>query len=204
MDQQTEGVICEGLRRGEPQAWAKLYDSHAERLFREVGRMVGGDPADVADVVQEVFLAVARSARQFDPKRGTLWLWLLGIARNQVALYWRKRTPQLAEARRWWSSLNGRAKAWVAHNADPPAEILEAKELAVLVRATLAQLPIDYQALLTTKYLDGASAEQIAAQTRSTAEAVRAKLMRARRAFREAYLHVVHPSTVEQVGSCHE
>ena len=204
MDEHMEQVIAAGLRHGDCQAWTQLYEAYAQSLFREVSRLMGGNPADVADVVQEAFLAAARSARQFDPDRGTLWGWLLGIARNQVALYWRKRSTHLAQARRWWAGLNGSAKDWLAGSADPPAEILAAKELAVLVRATLAELPADYQALLTARYLDEASAEQIAGRTSSTADAVRAKLMRARRSFREAYLKVVRHDSNESSEANHE
>jgi hypothetical protein len=44
MDEQTEHAISAGLQRGDPQAWAQLYDAHAERLFREVSRWMGGQP----------------------------------------------------------------------------------------------------------------------------------------------------------------
>ena len=204
MDERMEQVIAAGLREGDCQAWTQLYEAYAQPIFREVSRLMGGNPADVADVVQEAFLAAARCARQFDSSRGTLWLWLLGIARNQVALYWRKRSTRLAQARRWWASLNGSAKDWLAGSADPPAEILATKELAVLVRATLAELPADYQVLLTARYLDDASAEQIASRTGSTGDAVRAKLVRARRSFREAYLKIVHHDSNEAIEASHE
>ena len=58
--------IAAGLRRGSRQAWSALYETYAERLWREVARLMGGNAADVADVVQEVFLAAARSAGKFD------------------------------------------------------------------------------------------------------------------------------------------
>ncbi len=35
-------------------------------------------------------LAAARSARGYDSSRGSLWMWLSGIARNSVALHFRK------------------------------------------------------------------------------------------------------------------
>lgn len=189
MDEQTERIAL-GLQRGDPCAWSQLYDAYAERLLHEVRRLMGGGSADVADVLQETLLAAAKSARQFEPGRGTPWNWLLGIARNQVALYWRKHSSQLAQARKWWASLNGSAEAWLTGQVDPPAKLLESQELALLVRATLAQLSADYQGLLTARYLDGMPAEQIAVRTGSTAEAVRAKLVRARQAFREAYLRM--------------
>jgi len=203
MDEHMEQSIAAGLRQGDCRAWAQLYEACAQPLFREVGRLMGNHPADVADVVQETFLAAARSARQFDDTRGTLWLWLLGIARNQVALHWRKHSARLEQARRWWAGLNGQAKAWVVQNADPPVEVLAAQELATLVRATLAELPAGYQALLTARYLDGASAEDLASRTGSTVEAIRSKLLRARRSFREVYLKVARQDSYEQSEAGH-
>ena len=72
-------------------------------------------------------------------------------------------------------------------------EILESKELAELVRQTLLKLPPHYQDLLTSRYFDGESAVQIAADTDSSADAVRAKLMRARKAFRDELTRLTRP-----------
>ena len=68
-----------------------------------------------------------------------------------------------------------------------PADALAASETALLVRAALSELPADYEMLLTAKYLDGESVEEIAKRERSTEVAVRSKLARARQAFREAF-----------------
>jgi RNA polymerase sigma-70 factor (ECF subfamily) len=187
MDELTEQVAA-GLQRGSPQAWSKLYRTYSERLWREVARLIGPNAADVPDVVQEVFLAAAKSARQFDPARGSLWAWLMGIARREVALRYRKQASRLENARRWWGTLDGSAKHWVAGSGDAPLDVLESRELGSLVRATLLELSDDYQMLLTRKYLDGASGEEIARETDGTSEGVRAKLMRARRAFRKVFL----------------
>ena len=187
MPDETEGIAA-GLRRGSRQAWAALYGTYAERLWREVARLTGGTATDVADVVQEVILAAAKGARHFDPQHGSLWNWLMGIARRQVALQFRQRASRLENARRWWLSRDGSAGEWVAGSCDAPPDVLESKELASLVRATLLEIPMKYQTLLTRKYLDGVSAKEIAGQTGGSADAVRAELVRARRAFRKVFL----------------
>lgn len=185
MDTQQERRVAEGLRQGKAEAWHALYEAYAEPVWRAVARLMGPGQTDVADVVQETFLAAARSAGSFDPQRGSLWLWLWGIARKQVALYYRKqqRQERLRLAGAWLAASNGALQA----RADAPAEVLEAAELATLVRATLTELPVDYETLLTAKYLDGASVEHIADRQSSTTTAVRSKLARARQAFREAF-----------------
>jgi RNA polymerase sigma-70 factor (ECF subfamily) len=166
-----------------------LYDAFAEPLWRAVARQVGPGSVDVADIVQETFLAAARSARTFDPTRGTLWLWLWGIGRRQVALHFRKqdRVHRLHAAHAWLAAGNGQLGRWLDGQADSPAAALETAELATLVRAALAELPADYESLLTAKYLDGASVAQLAQQQGCSGEAVRSKLARAREAFRRVF-----------------
>ena len=139
----------------------------------------------MADVVQETFLAAARTAQRFDAQRGTLWSWLTGIAHHQTAAHWRQtrrteRLRTLAEAgaidlRQWWDG---------TESAD---EIWEQQELAELVRGVLAELPSDYTALLTAKYLDGQSLDELARTMGNSVEAIKSKLARARREFRDKF-----------------
>lgn len=86
MDEQQEREVLAGLRTGKTDAWRALYQAYAERVWRVVARLLGPN-ADIADVVQEIFLAAARSAPGFDPKRGSLWSWLSGISRRHIALH---------------------------------------------------------------------------------------------------------------------
>src|SRR6185295_15887498 len=90
MDEQQERTIAQGLRDGKSEAWREFYDAFAQRVWNHAARVLGPRSADVADVVQETFLAAARSARGFDESKGTLWSWLWGIAHNHVALHLRK------------------------------------------------------------------------------------------------------------------
>lgn len=184
-----EQAVAQGLRRGEPDAWRRLYDAYAERVWRTVARLLGPGSADVADVVQETFLAAARSAAGFDPERGSLWMWLWGIARRHVALHYRQegRHHRLRQPGPWLAASNGRLLRWLEGVEDDPFEALAAAELADLVRATLLELPEDVESLLTAKYLEGESVEQMAARERCTPVALRSRLARAREVFRQAF-----------------
>jgi RNA polymerase sigma-70 factor (ECF subfamily) len=196
MDEQTHHEIAEGLKNGCREAWLRLYDAYAQRVWRDVARLTGADAACVADIVQETFLGAARSARSYDPRRGSLWLWLWGIARRRVAQHYRKqgRFEAFVRAQQWWASLNGQRGDWLAAEADAPPEILASRELATLVRGALAELPAEYQTLLAAKYMEGASVECIVAETGSSSFAVRSKLARARRAFRKVFTKIARPT----------
>lgn len=194
MNEQTDTNIVAGLQQGDRDAWLRLYDCYAEKLWRNVARLLSHDPASVADIVQETFLVAARSAGNFDPRRGCLWIWLWTIARRQAALQYRKRKPNrtLVQLQQWWISLNGEKDAWIFGNEEPPVEVLESREMAELVRCTLAELPAEYQVLLMAKYVDGATVEEIAEQVSASTVAVRSKLARARKAFRRVFKKLTH------------
>ncbi|MHC4119168.1 MAG: RNA polymerase sigma factor [Planctomycetota bacterium] len=189
MDKNAEREIAEGLRQGSRQAWMQLYEACAEDVWRNVARLVGCDRAAVADIVQETFLAAARSARNFQPGRGSLGGWLWAIARRKIALYYRRQKPgiSLRKARNWWAALDGEASDWIDAKADIPPEVLQSKELATLVRRALSELPADYQTLLLAKYVGNQPAGRIAEQMGCSEVATRSKLARARKAFRKAF-----------------
>ncbi len=189
MDDQQQREVAQGLREGKAEAWRMLYQAYAEQVWRSVARLLGREAADVADVVQETFLAAARSAKTYDATRGSLWSWLWGIARKHVALHYRKqeRNDRLKSAGDWLAASNGKLLRWLEGQEHAPAEALEAAELVTLVRATLTELSADHESLLTAKYLDGDTVEQIAGRESCTPTAVRSKLARARQAFRQAF-----------------
>lgn len=188
MDQQQEQEVAHGLRQGNTQAWRVFYDAHAERVWRLAARSMPTS-SEVSDVVQETFLAAARSAGNYDPSRGSLWNWLSGIARNRVALHFRdqQRRQRLTRIDGYPPGPRQEVVRCLESREAAPAEALASAELAALIRATLTELPVDYEQVLSAKYLDGASIRQIAATNDCSQEAVRSKLARARRAFRRAF-----------------
>jgi RNA polymerase sigma-70 factor (ECF subfamily) len=202
--------LARGLRAGSAEAWNALYDAFAEAVWRCVARRVGPHAAEVADIVQETFLAAARSVRTFDPARGSLWSWLSGIARRQAALHFRrKQTRPEAAGGAVGNALRGvpgtadsaRVLDWLDGRAAEPADLLAAAETAAAVRQVLAELPLDYETLLVGKYMDGLSLEDLAEEDDSTASAISSKLARARRAFREAFEKLVGPAERNSVGT---
>lgn len=193
MNKNTEREIARGLQRGSRRAWMQLYEAYGGPVWKNVARLMGNDSAAVADVVQETFLAAARSARNFEPRRGSLWVWLWTIANRQVAVYYRRQKPNalFGQARDWWTALDGEKLDWIDAKADLPSDVLQSRELATLVRCTLNKLSPEYQALLLAKYVEGQPADRIAEQMNCSLAAIRSKLARARKAFRKAFKKII-------------
>ena len=68
----------------------------------------------------------------------------------------------------------------------------------------LSELPDHYETLLTAKYFDDASIEQIARVEEATPVAVRSKLARARRAFRDVFTRLAEGSGNSRMRENHE
>ncbi len=183
--------MAAGLRSGRQDAWTALYDAYFDRVWNLAGRMIGPDPAAVADVVQETFLAAARSGRGFDPQRGALWLWLAGICRNHVMMHFRRRQRD-GRIRPGGDLVSGltehRARRQGDGGSGPGEALLQAEE-TTRVRSTLASLPEEYRSVLTARYLEDTPIEALAAMAGCSQGAMRSKLARARRAFRDAFPH---------------
>ena len=158
-----------------------FFDTYSPRVWTYVARLIGADRHAVADVVQEVFIAAAKSITTFDPQRGTVIRWMFGIAHRQAALYWRrqKRAPLLEDF-----STPSRA---ISSDGEEARVLLESLEQAEIVRWMLAQLPEDMSVLLIGRYLDDRSTSQLAEEFNITEDAVRSRLVRVREKFRELF-----------------
>ena len=64
------------------------FEQHKDVVYRFVWRM-SGSPAAAEDITQDVFVGLLRHPDRFDPDRGTLRAFLLGIARNLALKHWR-------------------------------------------------------------------------------------------------------------------
>lgn len=185
MDLPQETSWCERSLRdailaGDKEAWRAWYAAYFDRLAAYARWRCGG-LVDMADeVTQETWLLAVRKLREFDPKRGTFWSWLCGIAANAA----RNRMRSHQRERRRFQPL--------LPSTDPSAGCCDgvdsaAREKCERVASALAQLPDHYEAVLRAKYLDQQSVAEIALARGDSLKAIESLLTRARQAFREAY-----------------
>jgi RNA polymerase sigma-70 factor, ECF subfamily len=80
------GPAADLVRRmatGDRDAFSRFYDRHAPVVYPLIMRIVR-DPADAADVLQEVFWETWRAAGTYDPARGTPEAWIVTRARARA------------------------------------------------------------------------------------------------------------------------
>jgi len=171
---ERERQLRRAVLAGEEYAWRTLYEEAFAGLYAYVLWRCAGlrDRAD--EVVQETWLTAVRRLRAFDPAAGSFASWLRGIAANLLRNHFRR------EARR--------ARITQPLQDEPFANDASSDDAAERIAVALAALPEHYEAVLRSKYLEGQSVADIAAQRDESLKAIESLLTRARQAFREAYL----------------
>lgn len=71
-----------GFAAGDDAALRAAYDAHGPSIYTFCVRALGEDRAK--DVTQEVFVNAWRSRDRFDPAKGSLGAWLMGIAKFRI------------------------------------------------------------------------------------------------------------------------
>src|ERR1041385_9575715 len=76
-------TLLRRMSAGDEEAFTALYRRRQGGIYRFALQMSGSE-AIAEDVTQEVFLLLIREASTYDPGRGSLQAFLLGVARNYV------------------------------------------------------------------------------------------------------------------------
>jgi RNA polymerase sigma-70 factor (ECF subfamily) len=91
----TSWNLLRSVQAGSPEAWRRLVLLYAPVLSRWC-RRAGLQDADTDNVLQEVFLAVARNLASFRSDRGSgrFRAWLSTVTRTHLADHWRRQGRQ--------------------------------------------------------------------------------------------------------------
>jgi len=185
------------------QAVEALIHNYGKLVFRVIYGLTG-DYQESQDLTQDTFLQALRAievARQASGAYFHAKAWLLQIAVNTVRMHRRRRNlvrfvpfSSLHEERQEENQgeLVGERPAPVQPAgygmegaAADPAEIVAERDA---IRHTLAQLPVAFRLCLLLSVVGGLSAREIARPLHLREDAVRQRLVRARKLFQRLYL----------------
>src|SRR5436190_2052701 len=135
-------------------------------LHRRFARLIFGlavqslDRAAAEDLVQEVFLAVWRNARRFDPERGTVRAWVLQITHYRLLneLRHRNRQPDIVP------DPEGLVLADLPASDPGPAEATWEQHRRAVLRSALDELPPPQREALSLAFLEDLTHEQVAVE----------------------------------------
>jgi RNA polymerase sigma-70 factor, ECF subfamily len=144
-------MLVELAAAGDQRALRVLFARHNVRVLRFVVRVVG-DPGIAEDLVNEVFLDIWRKAHQFEGRSQVL-TWILGIARYKALSALRRRPT---------CELNEAIIELIEDPADNPEVITHKKNVSIILRDCLSQLPAPHREIVDLVYYHGQSIEEVA------------------------------------------
>jgi len=160
------------VRQRDEQAFAALVARHGPMVLR-VCRRVLANADDAEDVVQAVFLVLARKAGTIR-RRDSLPSWLHGVA-HRLAL-----KARATIHRRQRLELRPGVANPATQLADPLANV-SAREILTILDAELARLPAKYRGPLVLCCLEGRTLQEAAQQLGGSTGSVKGHLERGRR-----------------------
>lgn len=150
-------------------AFQSAFDQHKDAVYRFAWRMTSS-PSTAEDVTQDVFLTLLRQPDRFDPARGSLRAFLLGITRNLVLKRWR-------DEQRWDELHDEQFEA-------PPLRVEQSEIGEIVGRAVQALPPLQREVLILAEYEDLALAD-IARAVEAEIGTVKSRLHRGRENLRK-------------------
>jgi RNA polymerase sigma-70 factor (ECF subfamily) len=175
-DNSSDSELLQAMRAGDEEALAALYRRRQPGIYRFALQMCGSQEL-AEDITQEVFMVLMREAHTFDPARGSLSAFLMGIARHHVL--------RRLQRERFYVSMNeapdngGLTSQVLVTTAGPLDEMSRAEAIEGVRRAVLA-LPERYREVVVLCDLQEVSYGEAAEILGCAIGTVRSRLHRAR------------------------
>ncbi len=163
-----DGEWMERFQAGDDLALRQAFDRYAGMVQR-VGMLRLGNHHDAEELVQQVFVRAWKGRAGFDPTRGSLGAWLLGIARRLIA-------------DRYASLDRDRKVIAAAESIAPPATDVKSVDRVVdrvVVGDEVNRLPDEQRMVLRLAFYGDLSHSEIAATTGIPIGTVKSHIRRA-------------------------
>lgn len=192
MDMSFDQSDMAKLLSRDPEAVTKWFYAYSDSLYTFVYYRVGKDRDIAGEVVQETFLQALKKIADYDPKRGSMLVWLSFLSKNNITKALRDKHRHVSYEQVWQDIDRCLLQAYELIATEPlPDEVLEMEETAELVRMTLANIPGNYKEVLTEHYYQQKAIREIAVSMGVSEGAVKVMLHRARKAFKAAFLRLL-------------
>jgi RNA polymerase sigma-70 factor (ECF subfamily) len=172
--ERENAAIARGLKRQDPELLDQLIETYQHRLMRYLMFLTG--KREVAeDLFQEVWIRVLRRGAQYNGK-ARFDTWIFTIARNLVIDLSRKRTMASLDEMR--DGGEDERPFEIVQDGPSPLEQFQYRENAAELATVLLTLEPSYREVLTLRFHEEMSLEEIATVTRAPLSTVKSRLYR--------------------------
>ena len=188
----SDDELLQQMKTGDENAFTTLYRRRQGGVYRFALQMSGSKPI-AEDITQEVFLALMRDSRGYDPSRGSLAGYLCGIARNHVMRH--------LEQDRLHDPIGDEPQASEAGTPHPlvsPEDLLDdlaRREKIESVRQAVLALPARYREVVVLCDLHEMSYVEAAGVIGCPVGTIRSRLHRAHSLLIQKLPHGIRPSS---------
>jgi RNA polymerase sigma-70 factor (ECF subfamily) len=172
------------IRRGDQEAFRRLYDVLAPPLYARILLPRVGDAQAAEDLLGETFARAIERLDRYEDRGGSIWSWLVTIARNLTQDLHRAR----AREGRGRLSFEALLAPLVGGEGDLGDARLDGARLGEAVASTLARLNPRYRRALELRFLEERERAECAALLEVKLGTFDVLLLRALRAFRAEWL----------------
>jgi RNA polymerase sigma-70 factor (ECF subfamily) len=172
--QRENDAIAQGLKRQDPELMDRLIDTYQHRLMRYLMFLTGKREVS-EDLFQEVWIRVLRRGSQYNGK-ARFDTWIFTIARNLVIDLSRKRTMASLDEMR--EGGEDERPFEIAIDGPSPLEQFQVREDAAELQTVLMSLEPSYREVLSLRFHEELSLEEIASVTRAPLSTVKSRLYR--------------------------
>lgn len=184
-----DAALVAALQDGSEEAFAQLIAQYSGPLYSLIVRSLP-NPADAADITQDVFVKVFRSIRNFHGD-SSLRTWVYRIALHESS-----------NSKRWWSrhkkqevTIDGDSaeeredghfplRESLADTREGPYELAQRAELRRVVEASLREVPENFRTVVILREIEGMAYDEIAEILQINMGTVKSRLLRGRAALR--------------------
>ena len=147
-----EAELIERAITGHEIAFTRLYDTHYDRVYRYILRLVRS-VEDAEDLTQKVFLQAWRGLSRYRRTQSPFVAWLIAIAHNLTMSFFRSR------------KVNRSLEGDLPEAVEPPAPVAAIADLGEqeLVRDAILRLNPEQQQVVTMRFFEGFECGEIAA-----------------------------------------
>ena len=163
---EDEAGLVAAVARADSRALELVYERHSRGVYSLALRLLGDGPA-AEEVVQETFLKLWRQPDAYQPSRGRLFAWLLGVAHHRAVDLLRRR--QLEERHRVAAPPSGQSLVELLDNLgltsgdDDPQARVGNLEQRVALECALGRLPREQRLAVELAYYRGLTQAEVAA-----------------------------------------
>jgi RNA polymerase sigma-70 factor (ECF subfamily) len=175
----SDGELLQSMLAGEEEALAALYRRRQGGIYRFALQMCGSKTL-AEDVTQEAFMVLIRDGQTFDPERGSVNSFLMGVTRNLLLRRLQRERFYVPMEDDSDDEANGPKSAPACDGPSGPLDELSRSEAINSVRMAVLALPERYREVVVLCDLQDMSYVEAAEVLSCAVGTIRSRLHRAR------------------------